>query len=111
MSTPFAQPPQQTPQSIFAAAPTIQPPTFGSAPSHQSPFGPAPQQAVSNVFGNSTPFEAPAQQQSQNQPSQLSDSVYTKMENLTKQQLDAFQADRFDLGNIPTCPPPREMCS
>lgn len=88
--------PQQSSQSLFLPAPqtAAQPPTMASAP-----FG-----TPAGVFGGN-----PTQQSAVPQTNQ-SATIYSRMEDLTKEHLDAFSAERFELGKIPTVPPPREMC-
>ncbi|XP_019555250.3 nuclear pore complex protein Nup98-Nup96-like [Aedes albopictus] len=121
-SNPFGSPfsasaaPQQ---NLFQQQATTAPPPFGQAvqpSSQQSLFLPAPQPATTtqSPFGSAPTagaFGAAATQQAPAMvaPSQ-SATVYSRVEDLTKEQLDAFAADRFELGKIPTAPPPREMC-
>lgn len=40
----------------------------------------------------------------------ISLTVYSRFEDLNQEQNDWFQADHFELGKIPTVPPPRELC-
>lgn len=52
---------------------------------------------------------------SQNDPINISSSssgagIKTSSATPTKQDNDAFNADKFTLGKIPTCPPPPELC-
>lgn len=54
-----------------------------------------------NVFGQ--------QQLSQNQSAGV-EVMYSKMEALTAEALEAFNANEFILGSVPTAPPPRELC-
>lgn len=68
------------------------PPAFG-----QSSFG-----GTSTGFGvTNTPQPATSSGES---------FLYSKMEDLTSEQLAAFQADEFVMGQIPNVPPPRELC-
>lgn len=39
-----------------------------------------------------------------------SDDVYSKLENLSEEDLSAFKSDEFKLGFIPELPPPRSLC-
>ncbi|XP_062545465.1 nuclear pore complex protein Nup98-Nup96-like [Armigeres subalbatus] len=91
---------QQTPtQSLFLPAPqAAQPETM--AATAQLPFG----TATAGVFGGTPQHGAANVMVSQ------SATVYSRVEDLTKEQLDAFNADRFELGKIPTVPPPKELC-
>jgi nucleoporin-like protein 2 len=101
-----AQPVPAYGSSMFTAAPTVQP-TFQSStnmPQNNS-APPYPGGGGGSLFGNTQP--AQSQQQP---PPPIDASIYSKMENLTKEQIDAFQAGEFVLGQIPTVPPPREMC-
>ncbi|XP_058445860.1 uncharacterized protein LOC131427012 [Malaya genurostris] len=102
-TNPFAQSvqQQQVSQSLFLPAPqvtqTISPMTnqpaaqFGATA--QSAFGGNSQQAIPPIVA-----------------SQQSANLYSRLEDLSKEQLEAFNADRFELGKIPTVPPPRELC-
>lgn len=100
--SPFGQPgqqqQQQASQSLFLPAPqtAAQPPTMTST--HPSPFGTTP-----GAFGGNT-------QQSAIPLTNQTSTIYSRMEDLSKDHLDAFSAERFELGKIPTVPPPREMC-
>lgn len=74
--------PTSAPGSIFQ----IQQPI---ANSQQTPFG-------------SNPF--------QTQPTQIDESVYSRPEDLTPDEMQAFQSDGLRLGSIPLKPPPRHLC-
>ncbi|EAA14332.5 AGAP009989-PA [Anopheles gambiae str. PEST] len=37
-------------------------------------------------------------------------TMYSSMDNVTAEHLAAFKADQFQLGRIPTVPPPKELC-
>lgn len=37
-------------------------------------------------------------------------TIYSKIDNLTKDEIDCFKSNSFELGKIPTVPPPREFC-
>lgn len=41
----------------------------------------------------------------------VDDSVYSRIEELTPEELDAFKSDSFQLGFIPEIAPPKELCS
>ncbi|XP_055703799.1 uncharacterized protein LOC129802189 [Phlebotomus papatasi] len=105
---------QQPVQNTFPAAP--QPPVqsvFGNVPPQ-----PQPQPPVSSVFSAPSQFSAPSAPQSNptffvqpNPPQSTKPAhLYSKMEELTPQDLEAFRADSFELGKIPTVPPPAELC-
>lgn len=66
-----------------------------------SPFGALPPPPPPPAFGSN--FQSHAHGQDP--------SVYSKMEELSQEQLAAFQADEFILGQIPNVPPPKELCN
>ncbi|EAT38711.1 AAEL009429-PA, partial [Aedes aegypti] len=137
-NNPFASPfaAAQPQQNLFGTAltasqqaQTAPPPPFGQSvqqqPATQSLFIPAPQavqpQSASTMvgtqqqpmFGSATVpgvFGGIPQQQTMTMVSQ-SATIYSRMEDLSKDQLAAFSAERFELGKIPTVPPPRELCN
>lgn len=92
----FGQPAVAPSQNIFA----MQQP----APSQQPASGPIfqIQQASSQAFG-ANPF--------QTQPPPIDESVFSKPEDLSPEELATFQVDRFELGKIPLKPPPKNLCS
>lgn len=100
--------PQQQTSNIFAPATAPSQNVFG-APQNVSAPAPAAtgsifqiQQQAPQTFGGN-PFLS-------NQPAPISDSVYSKVEDLTPEELQAFQADTFELGKIPSKPPPKHLC-
>lgn len=130
----MSQAPQQ--QNIFAAQAQIQqqqqqqqPPVgFGGQPTNAFGVAPLQQQpqhdagAPGGVFGG-VPGQPNAFQQNSMQPfgqqnnaaganmfGDIPDSVYSKMEDLTPEALEAFKAPEFVLGKLLTMPPPRELC-
>lgn len=58
------------------------------------------------TVGRGNDFE----RQSQSSTPMNSLNVYSKMGELKPDELQAFQAQEFDLGSIPNRPPPRELC-
>lgn len=46
----------------------------------------------------------------QSQPIIIDESVYSRPEELTAEQIQAFQCDAFVLGQIPIKPPPKQLC-
>lgn len=107
-----AQTLQQQQQSIFGSntfsAPPAQPPFGGSmfqqAREAQNP--PPPMyggQTLQNssLFGGTAAATAPIQQ---------SKTLYTPMELLSPDEIDAFNNNTFDISKIPTKPPPMELC-
>lgn len=119
--------------NIFGNAATTLPPATVENPfSTNSTFGTsavAPPPPPSNVFGQeqqfSTPFGAvgpPSQQQSntfgtsnlfQNQTAAVIPNglIYSPISAVTESDLNWFKSDHFELGSIPTVPPPRELCT
>ncbi|XP_031627255.1 nucleoporin NUP100/NSP100-like [Contarinia nasturtii] len=109
-----AQSLQQQQQSIFgansyAAQPQAQP--FGGGgnqffqnaqeqkPSTQPLFG-----AQTQPQGQQNPFGAPAP------VIQQSKTLYTPMDSLSQEEIEAFNSTSFDIKRIPTKPPPMELC-
>jgi len=41
---------------------------------------------------------------------QLDSSIYSLLQALSTEELEAFKAPRFELGKIPERPPPKELC-
>lgn len=117
-------------QSIFGAVPTTQvapPPNPFGTPVTATPFGNATTQPASatSIFGDASSYQTfglPAQQQqtfgsnpfqqatATQQTGPTDETLFTKIEALNEDVLNWFNADHFDLGCIPTCPPPRELC-
>ncbi|XP_064535235.1 uncharacterized protein LOC135426160 [Drosophila montana] len=119
------QPPQQ-PGGIFGQGAAVAAPNTGNI------FAQAAAQSPSGFFGQpQAGFQQPQQQQMQSeapqqlhtlhqqqqqqvlqQPSQSdnSSSIYSRMEELTPEEIAAFKADHFAPGQVPFKPPPRELC-
>ncbi|XP_055597902.1 nuclear pore complex protein Nup98-Nup96-like [Uranotaenia lowii] len=100
---------QPASQSLFGS---VQPP--GQPQTTQNLFLPAPAPVNSATpFGGGSNSIFPAAPSTTTVASSavvLSAAVYSRMEDLTEEQLEAFKADHFELGKIPTVPPPRELC-
>lgn len=100
----FAQPsavPTQNPFGIQTSAAAQQPPlppTGSIFQIQQQNPNPNPPQS----FGGN-PFQT-------QQPPVIDESVYSRPEDLTPDELQAFQADMFQLGSIPLRPPPKQLC-
>lgn len=101
----FAQPLATPQQSIFGVPqPPMQQQQQTAAPTgsifqiQQQPQGANVQQ----TFG-ANPF--------QTQPPPIDESAYSKPEDLTPDELQAFQAETFQIGKIPLKPPPKHLCS
>lgn len=60
-------------------------------------------QQQQNIFGAAV---APAQQLVQQ-----SKTIYTPMDSLSQEELEAFKSNTFDISKIPTNPPPMELCT
>ena len=95
---------QTNPSDIFATANQN---IFAREPSQSlnpSPFGQAnifqPAQNPSSIFG-----QVNTKPQTEDDP-----TVYSKMEELSDIDLEAFKSDSFHLGYIPELPPPHELC-
>ncbi|KAJ8714807.1 hypothetical protein PYW08_004788 [Mythimna loreyi] len=96
---------QTNPSDIFATANQN---IFAREPNqsqNQSPFSQGnvfqPAQNPSSIFG-----QVNTKAQTVDDP-----SVYSKMEELTDIDLEAFKSDSFQLGYIPELPPPHELCA
>lgn len=99
------------PSSIFASASQS---IFGKAneTSGQSVFAPTP-----NIFqkpsqpdsGQKSVFGAPSNIFQQN--SSEADDVYSKLEDLSQDDIEAYKSSDFKLGFVPESPPPLELCS
>ncbi|XP_067622740.1 uncharacterized protein [Eurosta solidaginis] len=98
---------QQTPANMFshqaqathqASSSFFQQNSQSSQPQHPQPQTSFGQQLLSH--NSSQPLL---------QSSVVSSSVYSKLENLTAEEIDAFKADIFTLGKVPNVPPPREL--
>lgn len=85
-----------TPTSIFATANKS---IFGQD-DKTSPFA----QPHGNVI------DKPVQSTNVFQQNVVDDSVYSKIEELMPEELDAFKSDSFQLGFIPEIAPPQELC-
>ncbi|XP_063703519.1 uncharacterized protein LOC134833209 [Culicoides brevitarsis] len=68
------------------------------------------QQVSFGLKVQSSSFEANTNQMNDMQKYKYDQNVYTKMEAITSEELAAFQASEFILGQIPNVPPPRELC-
>lgn len=83
---------QSTPASIFAAA-----------NQNTSPF------SQGNVF-QASPNQGSVFGQQNKPPVQSDPGVYSMVDDLAENDLEAFKADSFQLGFIPDLPPPYELC-
>ncbi|KAI5632220.1 hypothetical protein NE865_15058 [Phthorimaea operculella] len=87
---------------------------FGQSPFAQQPSQPQPQNIFqqpsqpSNVFGNQALTVSGGGSFGQQTPDDT--GVYSKMEDLSESDLEAFQSADFKLGFIPELPPPQALC-
>lgn len=92
---------------IVQAQPPPPPPPFSSVTTQSQPsFGDS---ETTNVFQTQTNTTVPSTS-SVPTKSVNESTIYSKIENLTQEEIDCFKATTFELGKIPTVPPPREMC-
>lgn len=112
MSSQQVVPPVQSSQNIFGVTQNVQqqPISLPSSVFSIQQTQPQPQAMSSSVFNvnppsssNSNPFQA-------QKPATVDESAYTKQEELTMEELQAFQAANFALGRIPLKPPPQSLC-
>ncbi|CAG9837522.1 unnamed protein product [Diabrotica balteata] len=117
----FGQQPQPPVNNVFNSNPQIIQPQstsiFNQAqPQFSNPVMSAPKpdmsqpQAYSNsIFGNTqsggniTPFATKA-------PSQIDASIYSKLEDLTQEEIMWFESNDLDISNMPLKPPTYQMC-
>ncbi|XP_075980071.1 uncharacterized protein LOC142979168 [Anticarsia gemmatalis] len=115
-SSPFGQAPNSSP---FGQAPSSSP--FGP-PQNSSPFGQPPSTSPFAQSQNSSPFgqaniwqktESPASIFGQANKEIITNDpgVYSKVEELTEADMEAFKSDKFELGFVPELPPPQELCA
>lgn len=83
-------------QLAFATKNHPQPSTFGTNTTHG--FQAQQNSSQSLLIGASVTAAA------------IESTVYSKIENLSPDDLERFKANTFELGKIPTVPPPRELC-
>lgn len=110
--------PMQQQQNVFSHAPVVQSNNvFGvqqSAP-HQVPqtqaVAPQPSSSIFQIQQpnanqqspfSANPFQTPAVP--------VDERTYSKIESLSAEEIQAFQAPTFELGKIPLKPPPKEFC-
>uniref|UniRef100_A0A6P7F3B0 Nucleoporin NUP42 n=1 Tax=Diabrotica virgifera virgifera TaxID=50390 RepID=A0A6P7F3B0_DIAVI len=118
----FGQQPQPSVNNVFNPNPQMNQPQapsiFNQAqPQFSNPVMSAPKpdmsqpQAYSNsIFGNAqsggnlTPFAT------QPPPSQMDTTIYSKLEDLTEEEIKWFQSNDLDISNMPVKPPTYQMC-
>lgn len=121
MSSQQVVPPSQNSQNIFGVTQNIQQqqpqpialPTSVFTIQQQPQQQQQPQAMNSSVFNvpaaavasSSNPFQAQSQK-----PIVVDESSFSKQEELTMEELQAFQAANFVIGKIPLKPPPQNLC-
>lgn len=105
---PFAAAAQQPQQFGAVSTGTFGSTSAGAATNYQSPFGavPQPKQDAFATQSNINPFQQQNQQQGP-----IDNTIYTPIESISEQDLAWFKMDHFELGQIPTVPPSRELCA
>lgn len=88
--------------------PQAQQPLNFSQQQQTSAFG-QPQQA--SVFGVQPTTQSQVNPFTQKAEVTSNGTEYSKMEDLSPEDLAAFKANRFEQGKLPTAPPPRELCT
>ena len=89
----MAAPPAPVGASPFASAAPTTAPVVGSDPFAKNTEG----STSVGMFGKKI-------------PDQRDDFMYSKLEDLSLADLEAFKADEFVCGRIPEVPPPYELC-
>lgn len=94
-------------QSVFGASSNV----FGNPPAaapaaNSSVFGSNSMSAPANPFGGGQQLQQQAGGGGVGEP-----SAYSRMEDLTDLEMQAFNAEKFELGAIPVHPPPQQLCS
>ena len=92
-TAPMAAPPAPAGASPFASAAPTTAPVAGSDPFAKNTEG----STSVGMFGKKI-------------PDQRDDFMYSKLEDLSLADLEAFKADEFVCGKIPEVPPPYELC-
>lgn len=102
--SPFTSPQNNAnPTNIFASASQHY---FGQTPQETDPFG-----QKQNPFGqNTSPFQTAASNQMFEQNNDES-GIYSKMEDISPNDLEQFNNAKFKLGFIPELPPPKALCT
>ncbi|KAH8376760.1 hypothetical protein KR093_001169 [Drosophila rubida] len=113
----MAQQQQPQPGGIFAQAAAATVPNTGNIfaqavqQQQQPPNGFFGQAAVATTgFPSAQVQMQPAVQQQQQLPQPTDSSIYSRLEDLTAEEIAAFKADTFAPGQVPFKPPPRELC-
>lgn len=70
---------------------------------------PAPAGSIFHIQ-QSNPQQVAGENPFQTQAPQIDESVYSRPEDLTPEEIRAFQAGTFTLGQIPLKPPPKQLC-
>lgn len=94
----FAQPTVAPPQNVFNM--------------QQQPIPPAPQGSIFHIQQPSALGQQQAFDENpfQTKPQPIDENAYSKPEELTPKEIEAFQAEAFQIGQIPLKPPSRQLC-
>lgn len=109
--------PNQIPApSVFSSPPQVPNSSFGNVAQNFSGFQQPAQQvsapSVGPVFGvNNSIFNTNSAVQNKFENNPVDSSLYSAKTDLTNDELNAFVAQTFTMGKVPTKPPPRELCS
>lgn len=102
--SPFSSPQNNTNSTNIFASASRQ--FFGPATQEMDPFG-----HKQNPFGpNTSPFKTITSNQISEQDND-ENGVYSKLEDLSPEDLEQFNSAEFKLGFIPELPPPRALCA
>lgn len=94
----------QQPSNVFQQQPNLQSNIFQKQ--EQPNIFQLPQQQTNpNIFGGSSTHT-----ENLNRPQDIDESAYSNKDVLTESELNAFQADSFEFGQIPEKPPTKDMC-
>jgi hypothetical protein len=98
--------------NVFSSSSDVQTP-FGTVTQDSSKFQPSSQTAVSssNVFGGNRSVSNTAVTWNKLENTVEDSSLYSPKEELSQDELNAFVAQTFTMGKVPTKPPPKELCT
>ncbi|SPP79568.1 ras-interacting protein RIP3 [Drosophila guanche] len=106
--------PQQQPQQMMQQQQAQQQQMMQQANPQQQQLLQQQQQMMQQQQQQQQMMQQQQQQQQQQQPQQPQQpggsSVYSTMESLTPEEIEAFKAEQFLPGHVPFNPPPRELC-
>lgn len=108
VAQPMQQPSQQQ-QSIFGSSSFANPVPAYPSNSSASLFA-KPQEQPAQPQQNSQSIFGQAVQNQYSAPVQQSSTMFTPIDALSADEIEAFNSDAFDITKIPTKPPPMELC-